>query len=79
MIRITIELDRHGKGKEVKTLGSIDVVNTGTGTDRKRNYRAEFKDRNGRVFRRVELNDWQSLNKSIWKLLRTIITRGVKA
>lgn len=38
MIKVTVELDKHGKGEEKKVIGLIIIANDGTGTVEEGNY-----------------------------------------
>ena len=80
MIRITIEKDRFGLGAKITYLGEITIANTGKPTSRSRhNYTAWFRDRKGRVFRKVKINNWPRDSRSIWKLLQEVLNGSNEA
>jgi len=78
LIRIEIKLISGIHPSRDRILGTVDISNTGEsdGTDVRHNYTISYKDRNGRVFRRGEVNEWPRNQVSIWKLLLKVFQVG---
>ena len=72
MIRITIELIPHGdeNHERRRVLGTMEIENTGTGTERIGNYsgvlHAEYTDANGRPGKVAQFN---RAGQSVWSLV----------
>lgn len=47
MLRLTLDLFPHGEESNQETLGVIEIVNDGTGTDDIGNYKIFFTDKDG--------------------------------
>ena len=68
MIRVIIELDKYGLGVIKKTIGKAKIINDGTGTIAKGNYRIELIDRDIKGIKTI-VKDFDRLNKGVWDLL----------
>lgn len=72
MIRITIELWPYGSQERSRLLGTMDIINDGTGTKERGNYTIRFRDKAGRVFKNSKVKNWPRISKSIWKLIQRV-------
>lgn len=60
MVRVTIELDKKGKGTDIKLLGTLLIANDGTGDLKTGNYRCRLLGANGQQMGEVvSLKGWQ--------------------
>lgn len=74
MIQVPILLDVHGRGNDIRPLGSIVIVNDGTGTPDRGNYDVEQYDKHTkRVVRKGRVENWPRNSKSPVQLLAAAI------
>lgn len=83
MLVVKIEIWPFGNKHKARTLGEMHIVNDGTGTGERGNYRADilppewhsyFPDEN----LHIEVRDWPRTEKSAWYLLKEILVRGLR-
>jgi len=58
MIRVTMDLDALGMGLRVSRLCDVEIINDGTGTLKRGNYRVVVKSKAGRVMREGRVENW---------------------
>lgn len=68
-MEVEISLNPLGLGLEKKNLGKIRIINDGTGDRNLGNYRVEFLDRKGRVFRKRAIHGYKRKTEPMWKLM----------
>ena len=74
MLKITIELWPHGRQVNKPITWSGTIINEGSGTETKGNYRAFFSNRNGRgAWRGSFLQGFPRKRDNVWKLLRDLL------
>ncbi len=74
MLVISIDLWKYGCEDLKKNLGTLRIINEGTGTHTRGDYRAEFIDKNGRKFKTTTLKDWPRKARSVWQLLKAVLS-----
>jgi len=77
MLRVTIEVVHHGDESHSETIATGKIVNDGTGTLNKGNYRVELYDRAGRLWRFGEVRDFPRRRLLAWDLLHRALTKLV--
>ena len=79
MIKITIEMWRHGNPIDVKTLGHIHIRNDGTGTEKRGNYTVELTKPNSNKIRSVRIKNFPRKSYDvfnlIWRCLNEVFKR----
>lgn len=78
MIRITIEQVPRGDEKRARVLARGTIVNDGSGTPRRGNYKFDLS-RSGRITvtsRRGEVKDSPRASKNVWHLLRLVLNEA---
>lgn len=73
MLEIEIRLNRHGRGKVVKTLCTMTIVNDGTGSASRGNYDITISGADGQVFRKGHIEDWPRRQNHVIDLVRVAI------
>lgn len=73
MLEIEIRLNRHGRGKKVKTLCTMTIVNDGTGSQSRGNYDIAISSADGRVFCKGRVENWPRRQHHVIDLVRTAI------
>ena len=73
MIRVTMDLDAFGLGVKIKTLATLRIVNDGTGTPARGNYRVEAVGKHGKVIRTSRVKNWPRKSKPALTLLRAAL------
>ena len=58
MIRVSMKLDAFGLGHTVRRLADIEIINTGTGSPTRGNYRVRVYAKNGRLMREGQVKNW---------------------
>jgi hypothetical protein len=70
MIRVTIELLPFGYESGKRTLGVVEIANTGTGTERSGNYVVRLRGANGRrLIAGVHVDGFARKSRHAWELL----------
>ncbi len=72
MVRITIEIVPYGSLENKRILGSVDIINDGTGTKTIGNYSVTAINGNGKVFRKCKIEGYRRKADSIWKLMKMV-------
>jgi hypothetical protein len=78
MLEIPIILDVHGLGTTRKTLCSIKIVNTGTGSKSIGNYKIYFKNARGDIVSTTSVKNFKRLEKNAFQLLRLALIKGIE-
>ena len=78
MLEIPIILDLYGKGSNRKTVGTIKIVNDGTGTRELGNYVVFFENERGSTFLKVEIKNFARLENDAFDLLKLALIKGIK-
>lgn len=68
MIRVTVEVLPHGREADKYTLGEANIINDGTGTSTRGNYKYLLTHK-GRKYRSGEIKRFPRLSKNVWVLL----------
>lgn len=63
MIRVSMKLDPFGLGQRVRQLADIEIINTGTGSPTRGNYRVRVYTKNGRLMREGQVKNWPRKQK----------------
>lgn len=71
-----MELDKHGLGRDVRTLCSLEIVNDGTGTGTHGNYRWKLMGRDGRTIKHGRLDNWPRQAKSPGQMLHAVLEQA---
>ena len=70
MIKITIEtIPPILSGKKKQTIAVGQIINDGSGTKRRGNYRAIFFKKQYKIWKEVEIKDFPRLSYDVWTLL----------
>ncbi len=62
-----------GMGKNKRSLGRIEIRNTGKGTKTKGDYKVDFISKNGKCFRKTEVTGYARKADPVWKLVDMVI------
>lgn len=71
MIRVTVEFVPFGQENKKRTLCVGTIVNTGTGTPNRGNYRVTLYGKNGQSYRTGKVIDWPRKTAHPWSLVST--------
>lgn len=74
MIRLTLELLPLGDERHKRHLGTIHLINDGTGTRTCGNYTVRLLSRHGGLIRRARVEGHPRLAVSVWKLVAKALT-----
>lgn len=79
MIKITIEvIPPVFSGKKVKTIGRGIIINDGTGTHRRGNYKFGLgKIQNNYRWKTGEIKNFPRLSKNVWYLLKEVLDEAL--
>lgn len=69
MIRVTVELLKHGDPTQIETLGTAFITNNGTGSPTLGNYKVILTDKAGNNWRRGYVKDFPRKRLLAWDLL----------
>ena len=58
MIVVSMKLDAFGLGRKFRHLAAIKIINEGTGTSSRGNYRVLVFGQNGRLMREGQVKNW---------------------
>jgi len=74
MLEIQVKLVPHGRRDQEKSVGRVFIINDGTGTKTRGNYRVAFgtilPDKRVRVWKQGEIKNHPRKAKSVWKLIK---------
>jgi hypothetical protein len=73
MIVVNLQLWPHGLRNRQESLGRFEIVNDGSGTQERGNYKVTFFARNGRRLKIVQIKDWPRQTKSVFQLLLRVM------
>lgn len=75
MLKVTIELDKHGLGTDLKKLGEIQIINNNKGTKESGNYDYLVFDERGRITRdsKNSIVGFDRLKNNVFQLLLLVL------
>jgi hypothetical protein len=72
MLVIKVEL-HSAVTREVKTIATAHIVNEGTGTELRGNYRMWLMGKNCRAMTDVRITNWPRKSKHVWQLISRML------
>ena len=73
MIKITIELFRHGNPDDREILGTAKIYNDLSGTPERGNYKYKLSKKSGKIWRKGEIKGFARKSRSAWRLLYLVL------